>query len=71
MAPIPESGSRQLTRALASRAAQLRAISTSKGNTDRELMKVYNALCVVLDYLNDELKREPPIEGAGPIPKTW
>ena len=71
MPPITESGSRKLARALASKAMYLKRLTQTNKN-NRELIKVYNSLCVVLDYLNEELKREPPIEGkAGPIPRTW
>lgn len=69
-----ESGMRKLARALANKAEELSSgISTAPDeNSRRYVVYVYNALGVVLDYLNEELKTEPVINGrSGPIPKTW
>lgn len=72
---IEESGLRKLTRALAEKAQELlqEIENAAKQDMDYEdIVYVYNSLCAVLDYLNQELKTEPLIDGvSGPILRTW
>jgi hypothetical protein len=72
---IEESGLRKLTRALAEKAQELLQEIESAATQDMDyenIVYVYNSLCTVLDYLNQELKTEPLIDGvSGPIIQSW